>query len=58
MKKILITIFALFIMASFEYTQNRKTVQINFDYTKRGGFASNQIAVWVEDARGNYIKTI
>ena len=58
MKKILITIFALFITASFEYAQNRKTVQINFDYTKRGGFASNQIAVWVEDARGNYIKTI
>ena len=57
-KKIFIILSALFIAASLEYAQNNKTVQINFDYTKRGGFASNQIAVWVEDSKGNYIKTI
>ena len=57
-KKIFIILLALFIATSFKYAQNNKIVQINFDYTKRGGFASNQIAVWVEDARGNYIKTI
>lgn len=57
-KKIFIILLALFITASFEYAQNNKVVQINFDYTKREGFASNQIAVWVEDSNGNYIKTI
>lgn len=57
-KKIFIILFALFISASYEYSQNNKTVQINFDYTKRDGFSSNQIAIWLEDANGNYIKTI
>ena len=57
-KKFFIILFALFISASYEYSQNNKTVQINFDYTKRDGFSSNQIAIWLEDANGNYIKTI
>ena len=57
-KKIFIILFALFIATSFEYAQNNKIVQINFDYTKREGFSSNQIAIWLEDANGNYIKTI
>ena len=57
-KKIFIILFALFMANSFEYAQNNKIVQINFDYTKRGGFSSNQIAIWLEDANGNYIKTI
>ena len=57
-KKIFIILFALFISVSYEYSQNNKTVQINFDYTKRDGFSSNQIAIWLEDANGNYIKTI
>lgn len=58
LRKTIIILFSLIITASLEYAQNSKTVQINFDYTKREGFASNQIAVWVEDANGNYIKTI
>ena len=57
-KKIFIILFALFMATSFECAQNNKTVQINFDYPKRGGFSSNQIAIWVEDNNGNYIKTI
>lgn len=57
-KKIFIILLALFMTTSFEYGQNNKGVQINFDYTRREGFASNQIAVWVEDSSGNYIKTI
>ena len=35
-----------------------KNVEINFTYTKQSGFSSNQFAVWIEDARGNYIKTL
>ncbi|MEI0538694.1 DUF2271 domain-containing protein [Brachyspira pulli] len=61
MKKIIIIIFMIFI-ASFvneNYAQNNsKKVNITFDYTKREGFASNQIAVWAEDDKGNYITTI
>ncbi len=33
-------------------------VNIIFNYVKQGGFGSNQFAVWIEDARGNYIKTL
>ena len=31
---------------------------IQFDYTKQSGSASNQFAVWIEDANHNYVKTL
>jgi len=34
------------------------TVEITFDYAKQSGFASNQFAVWIEDADGNLVKTL
>jgi hypothetical protein len=34
------------------------TVEISFTYARQGGFASNQFAVWIEDARGNHVKTL
>lgn len=33
-------------------------VDIAFDYTTLGGFASNQFAVWVETERGEYVRSI
>ena len=61
MKKIFIILFMI-IIASYvneNYAQNTsKKVNISFDYTKREGYASNQIAVWAEDDKGNYITTI
>ncbi len=33
-------------------------VVITFDYNKQSGYASNQFAVWIEDAEGNFIKTL
>ncbi|MDD4320260.1 MAG: DUF2271 domain-containing protein [Acidaminococcaceae bacterium] len=33
-------------------------VDITFNYLKQGGFGSNQFAVWIEDSKGNYIKTL
>ncbi|MDR0198024.1 MAG: DUF2271 domain-containing protein [Oscillospiraceae bacterium] len=33
-------------------------VIIEFNYVKQSGWASNQFAVWVEDADGNLIKTL
>jgi hypothetical protein len=34
------------------------TVEVSFVYNKQGGFASNQFAVWIEDAQGRYVKTL
>jgi len=34
------------------------TLTVMFDYTKQSGFGSNQFAVWIEDASGNFIKTL
>jgi hypothetical protein len=33
-------------------------VEISFSYTRQPGAASNQFALWVEDARGKVVKTI
>jgi hypothetical protein len=33
-------------------------VTITFDYQKQSGHASNQFAVWIEDADGGYVKTL
>ena len=46
----------LFVPADVFSQQNR--VEVNFTYTKQGGFASNQFAVWIEDAQGRYVKTL
>jgi hypothetical protein len=32
--------------------------EISFSFARQSGFASNQFAVWVEDAQGNYVKTL
>lgn len=34
------------------------TVTISFDFTRQKGVASNQFAVWIEDAAGDYVKTL
>jgi hypothetical protein len=34
------------------------SVEISFTYTRQGGFGSNQFAVWITDAQGNYVKTL
>jgi hypothetical protein len=33
-------------------------LEITFDYRRQSGIASNQFAVWIEDAAGRYIKTL
>lgn len=33
-------------------------ITVTFPYEKQGGFSSNQIAVWAEDADGNLVKTL
>ena len=61
MKKLFIILFMIFAVSYINenYAQdNTKKVNISLDYTKRPGFASNQIAAWAEDNNGNYIATI
>ncbi len=33
-------------------------VSVSFDFEKQGGYASNQYAVWIEDADGTLVKTL
>ena len=33
-------------------------VAVSFDYTKQQGYATNQFAVWIEDANGVLVKTL
>ncbi|WP_028329225.1 DUF2271 domain-containing protein [Brachyspira alvinipulli] len=61
MKKIIIIVFMLLAVSYINenYAQSSsKKVNISFDYTKRDGYSSNQIAVWAEDDKGKYITTI
>lgn len=61
MKKLIIIAFIIFAVSyvNENYAQNSsKKVNISFDYTKRDGYSSNQIAVWAEDDKGKYITTI
>ena len=61
MKKIFIILFMIFAVSFINenYAQNgTKKVNISLDYTKRPGFASNQLAAWAEDNNCNYIATI
>lgn len=33
-------------------------VEVTFDYRRQGGFATNQFAAWVQDAKGDMVKTL
>ena len=58
MKKIILfTVFCLVFSLGSLSAQNA-SVEISFAFTKQSGFSSNQYAVWVEDSRGNLIKTL
>jgi len=38
--------------------QSGATLEVTFTYTRQTGSASNQIAAWIEDTQGKYIKTL
>jgi len=33
-------------------------VEVSFTFARQSGAASNQFAVWVEDAQGRYVRTL
>ena len=50
----ILTIFFMFL----EISAQTKSVEVSFSYSKQWGFASNQFAVWVEDSKGVFVKTL
>jgi hypothetical protein len=63
MKKIFIamalTVFVLPSLAAQQAAiQPPIAAEISFNYTRLAGRASNQFAIWIEDAQGQYVKTI
>lgn len=62
MKKSLLILLPLYVVAGLfvpAKAQAQTTqVEIRFDYVKQKGIGSNQFAVWIEDARGQYVKTL
>ena len=62
MKKIfflaLLTVLVLSCAAAQQTTRQTAAADITLAFTRQGGTASNQFVVWIEDAQGNYIKTL
>jgi hypothetical protein len=56
MKKTFFVLF--FICVAYALFAQTNKVEVSFTYTKQGGFASNQFAVWIEDAQGRHVKTL
>jgi hypothetical protein len=50
-----VLVFLLLLAGAGAFAQ---TVEISFDYTHQGGFGSNQFALWIENAQGQYVKTL
>ena len=56
MKKIiLILILSVFVLTC---APAQNAAEITFSFTRQSGSASNQFAVWIEDANGQYVKTL
>jgi len=56
MKKLLFVFVFTFTISALFAQVNK--VEVSFDFTRQTGFATNQFAVWVEDAQGKHIKTL
>ncbi|MCL2196569.1 MAG: DUF2271 domain-containing protein [Treponema sp.] len=59
MKKITFIIpLTVLILTSISAQQTAPAAEITFNYTRLTGSASNQFAVWIEDANGQHVKTL
>jgi len=45
-------------LAAQQTAAQQAAAEITFSYTKLSGSASNQFAIWIENAQGKYIKTL
>ena len=60
MKRLLFILLTILVLTSATAQQaaSQQAAEITFSYTKLSGSASNQFAIWIENARGQYIKTL
>ncbi|GHV76046.1 hypothetical protein AGMMS49942_08670 [Spirochaetia bacterium] len=60
MKKMIAFLAVLCVMALSDAAAQSQpaAAEVSFSYTRQSGSGSNQFAVWIEDARGNYVKTL
>lgn len=58
MIKTIIASVALCLCFSFAKAQNSNSLEVSFDYTKQQGPGSNQYGVWIENAKGEVVKTL
>jgi len=62
MRKIcLIAVFCLFFSWENLAAQNSAFTtgaEVSFGFTRQSGFSTNQFAIWIEDSRGNLVKTL
>jgi len=63
-KKIISVILAVMLLSVIAVAQNSKkaakanTLEVSFNYQKQAGPGSNQYAVWIENEKGEFVKTI
>ena len=58
-KKIFTAILALMLLAVPAMGQNKgKSLEVSFNYQKQAGPGSNQYAVWIENEKGDVVKTL
>lgn len=64
MKKFFVTLSAIFFLAVMigkvfaQAATQEKKVSVSYTWIRIPGPGSNQLAIWVEDAKGNYVSTV
>ena len=44
--------------ALYASAYDESVLEVSFHFTRQGGIASNQFAVWIEDIQGRYVRTL
>ena len=63
-KKLLFAIIAVMLLSVIAVAKNSKksskfrTVEVSFNYQRQSGPGSNQYAVWIENEKGEFVKTL
>ena len=64
-KKIITVVFAALLLSIIAVAQNQKgkaakvqSLEVSFNYQKQAGPGSNQYAVWIENEKGELVKTL
>ncbi|GHT84037.1 hypothetical protein FACS1894137_06580 [Spirochaetia bacterium] len=53
-----LAVFCAIALADASAQSQPLAAELSFSYTRQNGSGSNQFAAWIEDARGNYVKTL